>query len=211
MDGFIHRVVPGDEAVAEFINSRHRPGGRAHLNGAADLHALTRPNETAPVEGVRAVHPKQFDSPVVGKKAGRDDSGVVEDEEIILPDEGRKVAKPVMRDCAFFPVDHHHPGGRSFRQRVRSDKVRGEIVIKVFGMHEKWSLEDSLPIRSPATVKITAGARKVLLVTLQADLSGGVLKQGDSFPPQGGGVLKPCSYEGVLSAVLLIGGQEEKR
>ena len=94
---------------------------------------------------------------------------------------------------------------------MRSDKFRGEIVIKVFGMHEKWSLEDSLPIRSPATVKITLGARKVLLVPLQADLSGGVLKQGDCLPPLGGWVLKPCSYEGVLSAVLLIGGQEEKR
>ena len=52
---------------------------------------------------------------------------------------------------------------------------------------------------------------QILSVPFQADLSGGVLKQGDSFPPLGGGVLKPCSYEGVLSAVLLIGGQEEKR
>ena len=89
MDGLIHRVVPGDEAVAEFINSRHRPGGGAHLYAAADLHALARPNETAPVQGICAVHPKQLDAPVVGKEAGRDDSGVVEDEEIILPDEGR--------------------------------------------------------------------------------------------------------------------------
>lgn len=170
MSGFVDGLVPGDEAVAELINSRYGPGGGAHLYAAADLHALARPNETAPVQGICAVHPKQLDAPVIRKEAGRDDPGVVEDEEIILPDEGRKVAKPVMRDSALFPVDHHHPGGRSFRQRVRSDKVRGEIVIKVFGMHGKWSLEDSLPVRPPATVKITLGARKVLLVPLQADL-----------------------------------------
>ena len=52
---------------------------------------------------------------------------------------------------------------------------------------------------------------QVLSVPFQADLSGGFLKQGDSLPPLGGRVLKPCSYEGVLSAVLFIGGQEEKR
>ena len=121
------------------------------------------------MQGICAVHPKQFDAPVVGKETSRNDSGVVEDEEVIFPDEGREVTKLVMLNGALFPVDHHHPGGRSLCQRVRSDKFRGEIVIKVFGAHGKSDLEDSLPIRPFATVKITGRPRKVLLVLLQAD------------------------------------------
>ena len=58
MDTLVNGLVPADETVAELVDACHRSGAWAHLHGASDLHPLARSNETAPVQGIGAVHSK---------------------------------------------------------------------------------------------------------------------------------------------------------
>jgi hypothetical protein len=73
-----------------------------------DLHALARTHEAAPVEEGGIVHPQELYSLVVGEEPGRDYPRVVEDQEVVLPEEGGEPGEEAVLDRAPLPVNDHH-------------------------------------------------------------------------------------------------------
>ena len=131
----IGRRVPLDEPLALRIDLYDGACTKPHFHGAPFLHFFSGPDEAPPVGGIGSVGADDFDRPIVGKEAGRDDFRVVEDEEVIGWEEVGKVRELVMRNLARGPVDDHHARGRAIIERARSDEFLREVVMKVGKLH----------------------------------------------------------------------------
>ena len=106
--GLVDRAVPGDPTVAELVDCGDGAGAGAHFHLTPDLHALARTHEAAPVEEGGIVHPQELYSLVVGEEPGRDYPRVVEDQEVVLPEEGGEPGEEAVLDRAPLPVNDHH-------------------------------------------------------------------------------------------------------
>ena len=104
----VGRGVPLDETFAFFVGLENGAGAPADLYGAAGFHLLAGPDEAPPMVWVGGVGADKFDFFVVGKKARRDDFGVVEDEKMVVREEFGELTEVVVRDFSGGAIDEHH-------------------------------------------------------------------------------------------------------
>lgn len=109
MNGLIDWRVPGDEPVSLRVDFHDRSGTLTNLDTAADLHPLARPDEASPLERIGVVEAEEFGAPVIRKEAGREDTGVVEDESIVGTEQRGEIGELLMSDRACSAIHHQHP------------------------------------------------------------------------------------------------------
>ena len=104
----VGRGVPLDETFTFFVGLENGAGAPADFHGAAGFHLLAGPDEAPPMVWVGGVGADELNFFVVGKEAGRDDFGVVEDEKMFGREEFGKVTEVVVRDFSGGAIDEHH-------------------------------------------------------------------------------------------------------
>ena len=114
------------EAVAEVErHARLRPSARL---GEAVPRLRGRPGAADEKE----LHPSPLR--VGPEEAGRDDAGVVHDEEVSRAEELGELRERAVPDRAVPPAQRHEAGSPS-RRRPLGDGVRGEVVVEVGDVH----------------------------------------------------------------------------
>jgi hypothetical protein len=130
---FIDFLVPADDAIAIFENAFDGAGGSTNFDGAARFHFFAGTNEAFPFEWAKFVGADEFDFIVVRKESGRGDFGIVEDEEVVGAEIGRKISKHAVFDFAGIAVNHHHTRGRSVVEWTAGNEFFGEVIVEISG------------------------------------------------------------------------------
>ena len=131
----VGRGVPLDEAFALFVSLYDSSRTIADFYGASGSHFFTGSDEAPPVVGIAGVGADELDGAVVGKKAGGDDLGIVEDEEVIGRKEVLEFAEVVVGDFSGGAIDEHHARAGAIHQGAGGDQFLGEIVVEVSRAH----------------------------------------------------------------------------
>lgn len=112
------------------------------------MHLPTGLDEGVPVCGTALAGKEDFDQAgwgggvalgaqagAAGEKAGGDDAGVVEDEEVAGTEEAREVEETAVGEGTGGAVDGEHAGGVALGGRVLGDEFGGQVEVKVGNAH----------------------------------------------------------------------------
>lgn len=104
----------------------------AQLAGKQDFHTSTKKIARGGIAGTERLRLKTSTAAI---EAGREDAGVVENDEIVRPEQAREIAElPVVEDPGGRKKVQHARGG-AIGQRVLRDQFRRQFVMKIRDPH----------------------------------------------------------------------------
>lgn len=108
MGFFVNTLVPTDDAVSILEYGFDRSCGFADFDGATGFHFFAGADEAFPFSLAEFVGANEFDFPIVGKKAGWGDLGIVEDQEVIGFEIRWEISEHAVFDFSCVSVYNHH-------------------------------------------------------------------------------------------------------
>lgn len=128
----IDRAVEPNDAIAVLVDFFHLASRPIEHHDRGETHLPSRLHKTSPSQCIELFEKQEFDCPVIGEAARRQDAGIIQYKKIALPNEPGQFEKVPMLNRAARAIEHHHSRILPPREGTLGNQFTWQIEVVIF-------------------------------------------------------------------------------